>query len=313
MSNPWTIQSGKICVLGSLNVDLTVTLERFHQPGETITGKDFHTFTGGKGGNQAVAAAKLGMDTLMIGCVGADDNGRMYKRVLGDLKVDTQAVEETDEAPTGVALIEVDEKGENRIAVVPGANALLTCDLVSRHQDKLMACDVCLMQLESPVESVNHAAALLRRAGKKVILDPAPARPLSDALLFLCDIVTPNETELEILTGMSGQTEEQAIEAAASLLKRGVGDVVLKRGAKGAIWVSRQGARVIPGFKVDVVDTTAAGDSFNAGLAAGLVMGYPMEDAVRLANAVGALSTTAAGAQAAMPSMERALELVEGA
>lgn len=313
MSNPWTIQSGKICVLGSLNVDLTVTLDHFHQPGETITGSGFHTFTGGKGGNQAVAAAKLGMDTVMIGCVGADDNGRMYKRVLEDLKVDTRSVEETDEAPTGVALIEVDKSGENRIAVVPGANALLSCDLVSRHQARLAECDVCLMQLESPVESVTHAAALLRRAGKKVILDPAPARPLSDALLFLCDIVTPNETELEILTGMSGKTEEQAIEAAATLLQKGVSHVVLKRGARGAIWVSREGARVIPGFKVNAVDTTAAGDSFNAGLAAGLVMGFSMEDAVRLANAVGALSTTAAGAQAAMPSLEQALALVEGA
>ncbi len=303
--------SKTLCVLGSLNVDMTVSLPRMHMPGETITATDFKTFTGGKGGNQAVAAAKLGASVEMIGCVGRDAQGEWYLDTLDKLGIGRSGVETSEQATTGVALIEVEQNGENRIAVVPGANGLVDTDLVSRHMGLLDHCSICLMQLEVPIESVNHAAALLRKANKTIILDPAPARPLPDALLLLCDVVTPNETELAILTGMPTETAGQAIDAAASLLRRGVKAVLHKRGAEGAIWVTRDGARLFPGYKVEVVDTTAAGDAFNAGFATGLSMDFPLEDAIRLANAVGALTTTAMGAQGAMPSLIDALALVE--
>ena len=306
------MKNSKICVVGSLNVDLTVSLERFHQPGETITGTDFATFTGGKGGNQAVAAARLGGDVYMVGCVGCDANGDMYLDTLKKEGIRTDFVERTDEVSTGVALIEVDKTGENRIAVVPGANHAVTTDMISRSLQAITDSGVMLLQLETPIESVTHAAAIAKRNKLKVILDPAPARPLSDALLYLCDYITPNETELAILTGLPVETDEDALIACSKLIKRGVGAVLHKRGAKGALLVTKQGARVFPGYKVDAVDTTAAGDSFNAGFAVGLAMDLPVDDAVRLANAAGALSTTAMGAQAAMPSLYDACALVEG-
>lgn len=303
------MNQGRLCVLGSLNVDLTVTMERFHQPGETVTGTRFMTFPGGKGGNQAVAAARLGAQVCMVACVGEDDYGRMYLRVLKEEGVDTARVRSFAGQETGVALIEVDSAGENRIVVVPGANRLLSCDLVSEAEDALAACAHLLMQLESPIESVTHAAALMRRHGGRVILDPAPARPLPDALLCLADFLTPNETELAALTGLPVEDEEDAARACRALLDRGVGAVVNKRGARGALLVTREGALRIPGFKVQAVDTTAAGDTFNAGFAVGLSMGMPMTDAIRLANAAAALSTTCMGAQGAMPSLDAALSL----
>ncbi len=306
------MKNSKICVVGSLNVDLTVSLERFHQPGETITGTGFATFTGGKGGNQAVAAARLGGDVYMVGCVGCDANGDLYLDTLKKEGIRTDFVERTDEVPTGVALIEVDKAGENRIVVVPGANHAVTTDMISRSLKAITDSGVMLLQLETPIESVTHAAAIAKRNKLKVILDPAPARPLSDALLYLCDYITPNETELAMLTGLPVETDEDALAACSKLIKRGVGAVLHKRGAKGALLVTKQGARVFHGYKVDAVDTTAAGDSFNAGFAVGLAMDLPVEDAVRLANAAGALSTTAMGAQAAMPDLYSACALVEG-
>jgi len=305
------MKNKKICVLGSLNIDLTVSMDRFHQPGETVTGLDFNTFTGGKGGNQAVAAARLGGEVYMVGCVGEDAHGQLYLNTLEKEGVNTKFVEKTDEVSTGVALIEVDKSGENRIVVVPGANHAVTTDLVSRSLEAIETSGVMLLQLETPIESVTHAAAIGKRNGLKVILDPAPARPLSDALLILCDYITPNETELATLTGLPTDTEEDAIFACSKLIKRGVKAVLHKRGAKGAMLVTKDGARMFPGFRVDAVDTTAAGDTFNAGFAVGLAMGMPVDDAVRLANAAGALSTTGLGAQAAMPDLYSACGLVE--
>lgn len=305
------MENKKICVPGSLNIDLTVGMERFHQPGETVTGLSFHTFTGGKGGNQAVAAARLGGDVYMVGCVGEDAHGDLYLNTLKKEGVHTDFVEKTNEVATGVALIEVDANGENRIVVVPGANQAVTPDLISRSTDAIENSGVMLLQLETPVESVTHAAAIGKRMGLKVILDPAPARPLSDALLYLCDYITPNETELATLTGLPTDTEEDAIIACSQLIKRGVKAVLHKRGAKGSMLVTKDGARMFPGYRVNAVDTTAAGDTFNAGFAVGLSMDMPVEDAVRLANASAALSTTGMGAQAAMPDLISACALVE--
>lgn len=305
------MNKSEICVLGSLNVDLTISLPRFHVPGETITGTAFHTFLGGKGGNQAVAAAKLGASVHMIGCLGQDAYGDMYEKEMNRLSIDTEHVRRETDAPTGTALIEVDATGENRIAIVPGANAALDCDLVSDSVETIRRSGVLMMQLETPIESINHAAAVAHKLGCTVMLDPAPARPIGPEILLLCDYVTPNETELSILTGLPTDTEERAIAACARLLDMGVKAVVHKRGGKGAMLATAQGVRFFPAYKVQAVDTTAAGDTFNAGFAVGLSMDMPVEDAIRLGNAAAALSTTGLGAQGAMPDLYAACALVE--
>ena len=299
-----------VCVFGSLNIDLTVRLQRFHAPGETVTGRSFHTFTGGKGGNQAVAADRLGAKTAMIACLGADANGDMYLRALAKEGVDAARVARMMGETSGVALIEVDDAGENRIAVVPGANACLTAALAREARDAIAARACLLLQLETPLEGVIEAARIAHEAGLTVILDPAPARPLPDELLALCDYLTPNETELAALAGCPAESEADAVAACRRLLARGAGAVINKRGAKGALLVTREDVLSAPGFRVNAVDTTAAGDTFNAGFAVGLDRGMRVEDALRFANAAAALSTTALGAQPAMPTLDEALALL---
>lgn len=303
----------KLCVVGSMNVDLTVTVPRFHQPGESMFAFSFNTYTGGKGGNQAVAAARLGADVTMIGCLGADAYGSLYLDALSRENIRQDGVIITDNAPTGIAMIEVDPKGENRIVVYKGANDELSCDAISAKEHLIRESRVCLFQLENPLPSINHAMAIAHQAGAKVILDPAPVphTPVTGAIYALCDVVTPNETELHLLTGMPVDTLEQAAQAAMKLIAEGAKAVINKRGAQGALLVTKEGYHLYPGFKVDAIDTTAAGDSFNAGLGVGLCMGLELSDAIQLANAVGALSTTAQGAQAAMPTMAQAMALLQ--
>ncbi|NLD51985.1 MAG: ribokinase [Clostridiales bacterium] len=300
-----------ICVIGSLNVDLTVTLPRFHQPGETISGSDFHTYAGGKGGNQAVAAARLGVPTRFVGKLGDDENGAFYLRTLKQEGVDVAGIQVLPGVPSGVALIEVDSQGENRIAIVAGANGQVDQQHIAAALPKVPADAVCLLQLEIPMPSVVYAATACRARGGLVILDPAPAVPLEDGLLQQVDYLTPNEGELGLLTGMPTQSDAQVEAAARCLLQRGVGAVVAKLGGRGCLYVDGQTTLKVPGFKVQVVDTTAAGDSFNAGLAAALARDMAIEKALCFANAVGALSVTGAGAQGAMPRYEQALQLME--
>lgn len=295
-----------IQVIGSLNIDLTVVLPRFHLPGETLTGQDFRVYPGGKGGNQAVAAARLGAQVYFVGMVGEDDNGRLYQRVMQEEGIRADGVGITSDAPTGVALIEVDSKGENRIAVVPGANALVEDAFVEEKQGYPPEKKVCMLQLEIPLYSVTRAAQRARQRGDIVVLDPAPAIPLQDSLLGYVDYITPNEGELSRLTGLPTGTLEEAEIAARQLLERGAGHVVAKLGGNGCLYVDKERAIHAPGFQVQVVDTTAAGDSFNAGLAFALANGYETERMLRFANAVGACSTTGAGAQSAMPTFEQA-------
>ena len=302
----------KICVVGSMNVDMTFTVSHFHAPGESVIADSLAIYTGGKGGNQTVAVARLGADVSMIGCVGNDSNGQMYIDTLKREGVSVDAIVKKDNVPTGVAAIEVGPGGENRIVVALGANYAMDTDDVTAKAQYLSDADVCMFQLENPMVVVNHAMALAKQAGKVIVLDPAPvpSEPVSDAIFILCDYVTPNETELQILSGMPVDTIEQAVTAAQVLLNKGVKAVINKRGGDGALLVTKEGYKHYPGFKVNVIDTTAAGDSFNAGLCVGLAKGMVIDDAIVLANAVGALSTTAQGAQAAMPGMKAALSLV---
>lgn len=300
----------RIGVIGSLNLDMTATVPRFHAPGETMLGTGFSTFIGGKGSNQSVAASRLGAEVLIVGKLGDDMNGKRYLEELRTRGIRTDAVEIAAGQPTGVALIEVDPSGENRIILILGANALVDEAQIDRHLRALSQCDTILLQLEVPLTTVEYAVRKLHEMGKRVILDPAPAMALSDAFLSHVDYITPNETELALLTGMSVETQAQILAAARKLLQRRVRTVVVKIGARGAMIVQPDGYEVIPGFKVRSVDTTAAGDSFNAGLGVALSEGLSLPEAVRFANAVGALSTTAMGAQAAMPSRSQVEELL---
>lgn len=300
-----------IGVLGSLNVDLTATVPRFQEPGETITGTGFYTFTGGKGGNQAVASVKLGMPTMMIGKLGADQNGELYRKTMLELGIEQHTVQTVDHVPTGAAMIEVDVSGENRIVVVPGANYAVDRKQVDQTMHELLACDVILMQLEIPMDTVEYAAQRLHAEGKMVILNPAPAQPLSDRLLRSCTYVVPNESELRILSGMDTNTDNQIKAAAQTLLDKGARAVVVTLGNRGAMLVTPHSSAHVPGFEVRAIDTTGAGDAFAAGFAIALIEGKPPVEAIRFANAAAALSTMAMGAQSAMPGREQVEELMK--
>lgn len=292
----------KICVLGSLNIDMTIFVPHFNQPGESLTGTDLKIFTGGKGGNQSIACARLGADVSMIGCLGGDAGGGMYRNVLEKEGVNTGYVATAAEVASGTAFIEVVPSGENRIAVAQGANDALNPEIVRAGEKAIAECDVYMSQLENPMAAVMEGMRLAKKHGRTVVLDPAPAKPLPDEVFVLCDYLTPNETELEILTGMPVNTVEQAVEAARSLIAKGAKAVINKRGAAGALLVTADEVRMFGGYTVKAVDTTAAGDSFNAGFSVGIARGFTIEDAIMLGNAVGAISTMKSGAQAAMPT-----------
>ncbi|HUW41894.1 MAG TPA: ribokinase [Rectinemataceae bacterium] len=296
----------RFCIVGSLNMDMVTRMERFLRPGETMRGSSFTIFPGGKGANQAVALAKLGAKVEMVGAVGDEVLGHRYEEVLSGLGVGMSGLARVPGVSTGTASIEVTVTGENHIIVVAGANDRVTPDYVESKREIIEGCDILLLQLEIPIESVIAAARIAARAGARVLLDPAPARELPSELYPLVSIVTPNETEAHILTGEDTETDEGIARAGAALVARGIRSAVIKAGGRGAFLAESDGCARIPGFKVKVVDTVAAGDSFNAGLAFALGRGASLAEAIRFANAVGALSTTREGAQSAMPSLAEA-------
>ena len=291
-------------VYGSLNVDLVVQMDRFPLSGETLIGTSFSTFLGGKGGNQAMALARLGGSPRVVAHVGDDAFGRRYRNALADAGADVSRVDEVENVATGTALIEVESSGQNRIVIVPGANGTVTVEHVEEELSGIAAGDILLLQLEIPHDTVRRAASFAKRSGAFAILDPAPAAPLPHDLYPDLEWITPNETEAAAITGIETSDEEGIKTAAIELVRRGTRKVAIKAGARGAVYYSADRARpvLVPGFDVEVVDTTAAGDSFNAGLAWALGDGRPDEDAIRIANAVAAIAVTGLGAQTAMPS-----------
>ncbi len=299
----------KCAVIGSINMDMVLSVPRFPAAGETLTGGNFQTVPGGKGANQAVALGRLGAPVRMAGRVGDDAFGRRYLDHFRKNGVDVRAVDAVAGTATGVADILVNAAGENCIVIAPGANGLCDLEWLDRALEATADCEIFLLQLEIPLDTVAEAVRQFRKMGKTILLDPAPAVPLSEDVLSAVDFLTPNETELKAVT--SGLPEDAGIEERVRHLVGGSGRVVVhKRGADGAYIGTRDGIEHVPGFSVRAVDTTAAGDTFNAGLAAGLAMGWPLRDAVRLANAAGALAVTAYGAQEGMPSLEQAQALM---
>jgi ribokinase len=291
-------------------MDLVARAARIPQPGETIIGGDFHTAPGGKGANQAVAAARLGAHVSMVGRVGCDTFGGSLLENLAAAGVDHDRVVRDPEAATGVALITVDGVGQNSIVVASGANMELSPSDADAAEPAIAGADVLLLQLESPLETVAQAAAIAARHGVQVILNPAPARPLPAALLSVVDVLIPNESETALLTRLPvGDRAE--IEAAAKALQGwGVATVILTLGERGALLVQAERVESFPAFDVIPVDTTAAGDAFVGGFAVALAEGRSLAEAVRWGNATGALATTQLGAQPSLPTRQDVKQLL---
>ncbi len=289
--------TAKIVVVGSFNADLVAYLERMPRPGETVHGDRFATFAGGKGSNQAVAAARLGADVTFIGRVGNDVFANLAYEIWDAEGVNRDYVSADDESATGVAPILVDSSGENMIVVVLGANSRLTAADIDAARERIAAADVLVTQLEVNLDMVGYALETAKQLGVATILNPAPAAAIPQSTIDLADYLTPNETELETLSGSAGDYAA----AARTLLTRADQKAVVTLGAQGAQIVSGEENAIIPTYAVDVVDTTGAGDAFNAGLAVALAEGKPLPEAVRFANAAAALSVTKSGAAPSTP------------
>lgn len=302
-----------IHVFGSLNMDLVCRTPRLPQPGETVLGNHFETLPGGKGANQAVAAARLGATAAMVGRVGEDAFGQQLIEGLQSAGVEAGGVVIDGDAPTGVAAIAVDGAGRNTIVVVPGANGQVGLDDVDRLTSQLQAGDLLLLQFEVPLPAVIAAAQAAQAQGATVIVDPAPARDdLPPEFFKTVDIFTPNQTEARQLTGLPVTDIASATEAARQLLQRGLGTVIVKLGEQGAVVATADRTWHQPALAVKATDTVAAGDAFNGGLAVALSEGVALEDAVAFATAVAAASVMGPGAQASMPVRSRVAALQAG-
>jgi ribokinase len=293
-----------IVVIGSSNTDMIVQTPHLPRPGETILGGIFSTAAGGKGANQAVACARAGGTVTFVARVGCDMFGEQALQGFRQDGIDVTHVKQDDTAPSGVALIMVDEEGENSIAVASGANGKLSIQDVQETAAVIKGAGIVLMQLETPLTTIEAAAEIANKNGVQVILNPAPAQPLSDDLLQQISILTPNETEAEMLTGICVNNEDSAQAAAQALITKGVNSIIITLGAAGAYVHSDAFTGMVSGFKVNPVDTTAAGDTFNGTLAVALAEGRSLEQAVTFANAAAALSVTKLGAQPSAPDRE---------
>lgn len=293
----------KVVVIGSLNMDLVTRAPRLPRGGETLIGESFATVSGGKGANQAVAAARLGAQVSMVGCVGSDAYGEELRGALLAEQIDCQAVS-TVEDSSGVALIVVDDNSQNAIVIVAGANGALTPAVIDRFDAVLQAADVIICQLEVPDATVGHALKRGRELGKTVILNPAPAsRPLPADWYASIDYLIPNESEASALSGLPVDSLASAETAASRLISLGAGKVIITLGAQGSLFANGKGFEHFPAPKVKAVDTTAAGDTFVGGFAAALAAGKSEAEAIRFGQVAAALSVTRAGAQPSIPTL----------
>ncbi|WIV88383.1 ribokinase [Proteus appendicitidis] len=296
------MEAKKLVILGSVNADHILNVAHFPLPGETISGNQFQMVFGGKGANQAVAAGRCGANISFLACLGNDDIGKKAKAQLITDNIDTNSIELIDDVATGVALIFVNQQGENIIGIHAGANGRLDTSYVQRYGNIIKEADALLMQLESPLDSVLKAAEIAKQENVQVILNPAPAQALPDELLSLVDIITPNETETEYLTGIKVIDDESAQQAADVLHHKGIKTVLITLGSRG-VWVSEKNSKgcIVPAFKVKAVDTIAAGDTFNGALITALLEGQSMMPAIKFAHAAAAIAVTRAGAQPSVP------------
>jgi ribokinase len=292
----------KVIVIGSANRDLTVKVGHLPRVGETVSGGEFYASFGGKGANQAVAAHKAGADVTLVAKVGLDENGNAMVRHLEGLGLATHTILRDATSASGVAVIIVDNDGKNMIAVAPGSNWNLTEEEIALAEPAIADAHVLLIQLEVPVDAAHRALTLARQHKVTTILNPAPARALPGSTLALVDVITPNEVETSALTGLGVKDEHDAAQAARMLLDAGVKHVIVTLGEKGALWVTREREQLFPAFHITPVDSTAAGDAFNGAFACALAEGRPIEEAIRFANAAGALTVTRRGAQDALPT-----------
>ncbi|WP_339546678.1 ribokinase [Pseudomonas sp. RA_35y_Pfl2_P32] len=293
----------KVVVVGSLNMDLVTRAPRLPRGGETLIGQSFTTVSGGKGANQAVAAARLGAQVAMVGCVGSDAYGTQLREALLAEQIDCQALS-TVEGSSGVALIVVDDHSQNSIVIVAGANGALTPPVVDQFDAILQAADVLICQLEVPYDTVGHVLRRGRELGKTVILNPAPASGALPAQWYGgIDYLIPNESEAAALSGLPVDSLQTAKAAASQLIAMGAGKVIITLGAEGSLFANGQGFQHFPAPRVKAVDTTAAGDTFVGGFAAALAGGKSEAEAIRFGQVAAALSVTRAGAQPSIPRL----------
>lgn len=295
----------KIVVIGSSNMDLVVNATKAPEGGETVIGTQFDTKFGGKGANQAFSVLRIGGDVTFVTKVGKDVFGTQITEHFKDAGMDISTVFTDDSTSTGVALITVDANAENRIVVVPGANATLTKEDIDKVRMHIEDCEYVIIQLEIPMVTVEYAINMAWTLGKKVVLNPAPACPLPEGLMSKVFLVTPNETEASLLTGIHVTNEEEtAIAAADVLFEQGVQNVIITLGSKGALVCSKNEKQFVPAFSVKAIDTTAAGDAFNGAFTVALAEGKDMIEAARMACATSAIAVTRTGAQDSVPTRE---------
>ncbi|WP_217511305.1 ribokinase [Vibrio metschnikovii] len=300
----------QLVVLGSVNADHVLQVPTFPRPGETLHGRNYQVIPGGKGANQAVAAARLKADIGFIACVGDDAFGiESCERFKLD-GMNIRGVKVQADCPTGIAMIQVSDHGENSICLSAEANDRLTAEAIEDDLPSIRAASYLLMQLETPIDGIIKAAQVAKQAKTNVVLNPAPARELPSSLLSCVDVITPNETEAQVLTGITVTDDASAQQAATVLHQQGIEIVIITLGAKG-VWLSENGrGQLIPGFRVSATDTTAAGDTFNGAFVTGLLENMPLESAIKFAHAAAAISVTRFGAQTSIPTRQEVDEFL---
>ena len=300
----------KVTVVGSFMYDLVATASRRPKTGETLIGDSFGMFLGGKGANQAIAASRAGASVTMVGRLGNDLFGDQFLEKFSEEGIKTDFVIQDTENGTGVGMPLIDASGDNSIVIIPQANMALTVENIDKAESVIADSDVLVLQCEVPMEANKRAAEIANKNDTLVILNPAPARKIPDTLLSLVDIITPNESEAEILTDMPTETNSQAMEAAHHLLSKRVETVILTLGSRGSLLLTEKMEKRIPAYSVDVIDTTAAGDAFCGALAVILSNGSIIEEAIKIANAAGALAVTKLGAEPSLPTKKDIDQLI---